>query len=377
MAKRILRDTKLFKKEVGEILGKEYVVIGEFVKMSNKIEMHHTVCDKNYLMTPESIIRKGFKCPHCSNRYKKTTAEFAQELEVNFPNRFNVIGEYVNNKTSVLVIDKNCGNEIKIVPNNVMNKGVTEPCVFCRQNFHDTDSYKKFIFSKVGEEFTILGEYSYYERVKISHNSCNKTFDLQCSDFAYNIRCPFCNTNRKNKNTDSFKEDVFKLIGDEYTVMGEYIGTNTKILMTHNKCGKDFETTPNAFVNSNNRCPHCVNYNFSYGEQRIIKLLEENQIEFERQFKDERCFRIKPLSFDFLIRTDTIKILIEYDGKQHFIPFNDKLDKKFIEQQERDVIKTNFCLKNSNEFALERITYKEDIKTRIDQIIKKYAIKKK
>lgn len=47
-------------------------------------------------------------------------------------------------------------------------------------------------------------------------------------------------TSKRNKKrtTDEYKEEVFKLVGDEYTVVGEYIATKTKIGMLHKNCGE-------------------------------------------------------------------------------------------------------------------------------------------
>jgi hypothetical protein len=40
----------------------------------------------------------------------------------------------------------------------------------------------------------------------------------------------------KKRTTEEFKEEVKKLTGDEYIVIGEYIGTNSKIKIQHNTC---------------------------------------------------------------------------------------------------------------------------------------------
>lgn len=41
----------------------------------------------------------------------------------------------------------------------------------------------------------------------------------------------------KKRTTEEFKKLVYDLVGDEYTVLGEYTTTLTKIQMRHNKCG--------------------------------------------------------------------------------------------------------------------------------------------
>lgn len=40
----------------------------------------------------------------------------------------------------------------------------------------------------------------------------------------------------KKRTTEEFKKEVKKLTNDEYTVIGEYTGTNSKIKIKHNVC---------------------------------------------------------------------------------------------------------------------------------------------
>ena len=60
------------------------------------------------------------------------------------------------------------------------------------------------------------------------------------------------------KNILQFKNEVYELVKDEYTVLSDkYINNKTKIKMKHNKCGFEWEVTPHNFLNNNTRCPYC------------------------------------------------------------------------------------------------------------------------
>ena len=59
------------------------------------------------------------------------------------------------------------------------------------------------------------------------------------------------------KDTDELKTRVKILIGDEYSVLGEYVTGKTKIMFKHNTCGNEFEMRPEDFLNGQ-RCPKCV-----------------------------------------------------------------------------------------------------------------------
>jgi Zn ribbon nucleic-acid-binding protein len=51
----------------------------------------------------------------------------------------------------------------------------------------------------------------------------------------------------KRKTTEEFKEEVYKSVGNEYSVLSDYKGCETKIKMKHNKCGSIFEINPSNF----------------------------------------------------------------------------------------------------------------------------------
>ena len=61
----------------------------------------------------------------------------------------------------------------------------------------------------------------------------------------------------KRKTIAEFKEEFYKLAGNEYSLLSkEYINNKTKVKVCHNKCGKDYEVTPHNFL-IGQRCPYC------------------------------------------------------------------------------------------------------------------------
>src|ERR1700690_3546980 len=63
-------------------------------------------------------------------------------------------------------------------------------------------------------------------------------------------------------------------------------------------------------------CPDC---DVSKGEERIAKWLEEHNYTFLREYRIKECRNILPLPFDFAIISDgKLRMLIEFDGPQHF-----------------------------------------------------------
>ena len=119
-----------------------------------------------------------------------------------------------------------------------------------------TNIFKEEVYNKVGDEYTVLGEYiGANDKILMKHNKCGYEYEVIPAGFLKGRRCPNC-SERMKKDTKLFKKEVYEQVGNEYTVLGEYIGSNKKILMKHNKCGHEYEVLPTAFLQGN-RCLYC------------------------------------------------------------------------------------------------------------------------
>ena len=56
--------------------------------------------------------------------------------------------------------------------------------------------------------------------------------------------------------TELYTERVYDLVGDDYTVLSEFVDQRTKIAIKHNKCGGIQEYKPSAFLDGQ-RCNAC------------------------------------------------------------------------------------------------------------------------
>lgn len=118
----------------------------------------------------------------------------------------------------------------------------------------------------------------------------------------------------------------------------------------------------------------------SFGEIQIDKILKESQLPYKREynFPDLVSENNVPLRFDFAVFNDdnSIKLLIEYDGEQHFQNKTDKIWSDSLEKrQERDRIKNDYCL--SHNIPLIRIPYWEKNNITLELLLsQKYLVKK-
>ena len=61
------------------------------------------------------------------------------------------------------------------------------------------------------------------------------------------------------RRTDAeFVQQVFEMVGTEYSFLEPYSGTDTKIKCRHNKCLHEYLVSPYKFLNGKRRCPLCA-----------------------------------------------------------------------------------------------------------------------
>jgi hypothetical protein len=216
-----------------------------------------------------------------------------------------------------------------------------------------TDDFKLEVYEQVGDEYTVLGEYiGAKDKIHMRHDKCNWEYNVTPTAFLYGARCPKCAN--KIQNTDIYKERIFMRYGNEYTILGEYKTAKTPVLTRHNVCGTEWEVRPDNLVNSGFGCPTCAK---SKAEKYISALLKEKGIYFSEQYIFPDCKNIEPLRFDFAIfdNVDKTKLrcVVEYDGVFHFL--NVVGEKHLQYQQTLDEIKNKYCKENN--IKLIRIPY--------------------
>lgn len=191
------KTTAEFIKEVELMHGKDYSVLSEYVGARTNVKMKHNTCGNEFNVMPTNFL-KGTKCPNCYGSKKRTTEEFKKEVYNLVGVEYKVIGDYLNNKTPIMMIHVTCGHEYKV-----------SPLAFLRQN----------------------------------------------------TRCPKCSAIeggiKQRKTLEKFRDEVRELVSNEYEVIGEYKNTDTKIKMQHNTCGNIYDVTPNNFLKGK-RCPKCA-----------------------------------------------------------------------------------------------------------------------
>lgn len=113
----------------------------------------------------------------------------------------------------------------------------------------------------------------------------------------------------------------------------------------------------------------------SIGENIIENILRENQILYKKEYTFKDCINqetLRPFRFDFAILNEdnSVKFLLEFDGRQHYYgpdtsSWHNAMSLEEI--QERDEIKNQYC--QNNNIQLKRIPYYDLNKINIDNIL--------
>lgn len=360
-----------FENEVYNFTENKYKVLGKYINNMTKILMKHNECGYEFEVTPGHFIN-GTRCPKCSHKTStkkrtKTHEQFVQEVYNSVGNEYEILEKYKGARTKLLMKHKICNYEFKTEPTNFLSNN--RRCPKCsaeesgKKQAKTHGQFIKEVYKLVGNEYVILEKYKNSStKILTKHNVCGYEWEVVPSYLLCGHRCPKC-AGVIHKTTQEFKKEIYKLVGDEYTVISEYKNAKTKVMVKHNKCGYEYCVNPSGILNGS-RCPKC---NESHGEIAIRRFLDSKGLTYIPQYRFDDCKDKKPLPFDFaVIAKNGDMILIEYDGEQHTKVVEIWGGEEALKCiQNRDRIKTTYCIIHN--IPLIRIPYTiKNIETFLD-----------
>jgi uncharacterized protein with PIN domain len=355
-----------FKKEVYDLVGDEYIFLDPYVNANTKIRVKHNKCGNIYEVRPADFLN-GSRCSYCAGNLKKTDAQFKLEVRNLVGDEYTFLDPYVNAHTKLRVKHNKCGHIYEVQPSNFLNDS---HCPYCSGHHKKTNTeFKQEIYDLVGNEYTFLDSYvSIMTKLRVKHNKCGHTYKVLPNNFIRGSRCPYCSVS-VGKNNARFKQEVFDLVGSEYTFLEHYINSYIKIRVKHNTCGTIYKVRPTEFISQNTRCPYC---NSPKGELIISKVLDNLNINYEYQKTFNGLRDTQPLSYDFYIPNQNI--LIEYQGIQHYESIDHfGGEDAFNKQQIHDKLKSDYA--KNNGYNLIAVPYTEDNFSKIKKYLVKHGLR--
>ena len=248
--------------QIQEKYGNEFSIIGEYKGEINEIVLKHNLCGKTFTTNPEAFLKKGV-CPHCySPRYnrEKTDAQFREEVKNKFGDNFEILSPYVNSRTKIKIKCKKCGAIKDILPYPFIHSfhcSCTPKQKTKIKLKRTTEEFKKEVYDLVGDEYTVLGEYEGANvKTLMRHNCCGRTFELEPVRFLNNHVRCLPCNRNYTKTNDEFKAQVYTLVGDDFIVLDDYKNAKTKLRIQCNSCNHVHEYIPRNFMTIK-KCPYC------------------------------------------------------------------------------------------------------------------------
>lgn len=113
------------------------------------------------------------------------------------------------------------------------------------------------VYELVGEEYEVMDKYHRSsEKLKMFHKNCGKTFKIRPSSFLRGQRCSNCATNKRITKEEA-ADIVKEFTKGKFEIHGDFESTNKKVKMRHTKCGRLTEYRLHTIKNYDVSCRHC------------------------------------------------------------------------------------------------------------------------
>lgn len=119
-----------FSRRFKEVANNDYEQLTPYRRVHDKIEIKHVSCGHVFSMEPNSFMR-GSRCPKCFGKHRKTTEMFKQEVNDLSKGEFELMSEYVNNRTKVKIKHIQCNHEYLVTPKDFLRGN---RCPLCKQS---------------------------------------------------------------------------------------------------------------------------------------------------------------------------------------------------------------------------------------------------
>ncbi|MDU3176681.1 TniQ family protein [Anaerococcus sp.] len=248
---------------------------------------------------------------------------------------YKLVSDFISMTEDIKVKHKFCNRTYQITPRAFYYEG--RRCPLCNSELHEKEAKQRV--KNECPEFRLIKFTSPKEMCVFKHTKCGREFDYQYNKFFQKPYCKCCKP--YTDNTESFKQTIEDLTGDEYELVDEYIDAKTKVKIKHNECGHVHSYGPAQFKRGQ-RCPKCSKI---IPNKEFIKFVEKST-NYQYRIRDQ----VSPT--DFIIEEiktkDSKRMSKQYiiqeltrPTESEILPLSRKRIYKYIKQAEKELYKTN------------------------------------
>ena len=232
----------------------------------------------------------------------KSKNAFIGFMELLHENGHELLSDYVNNKTKVL-INFGCEHDPHWVRPGDYKRGVK--CPKCSGRC-PKQAEEEFLNLLRRNNHELLSEYIKGKtKVLINFNCGHDPHWVTPNSYKSGVRCPKCSGLCPKQAEEEF---IALLTKNNHKSLSNYVNATTKVLIDFN-CGHDPHWICPASYKIGVRCPNCK---VSKGEKVILDYLTENEFNVVSQY------RIDGYNYKYDIYIREYNLIVEVHGRQHY-----------------------------------------------------------
>lgn len=220
-------------------------------------------------------------CPlYC---FREAIVKFTQEQIIDkifklVGEEYTVLGNYKRMKEEIQMRHNVCGFVYSPIAYEFIKNGTRCPnCAKEKRKLGD-DEFRNRVNLITDNEYVVLGSYiNNRTKIEMKHLLCGQVFNPNPASFLSGTRCPFCSGRRSN--IETFKQELFKSVGNEYQLLGNYINKSTEVDLLHTTCGEIYRVKPVSFLRNMSRCPKCRHRENGIKRRKSNEVFENNLLE--------------------------------------------------------------------------------------------------
>ena len=129
------RTLEMYKKDVYDLVGNEFEVIGEYVSANVPVTMRHNICGNEMDIRPTHFISSGTRCRYCSykelgERNRHTTETVREKIKEVSNGKYELVSKYRTSNEKIKIKHLECGNIFEMKYRFFVNMG--QRCPKCR-----------------------------------------------------------------------------------------------------------------------------------------------------------------------------------------------------------------------------------------------------
>jgi len=223
-----------------------------------------------------------------------------------------------------------------------------------------TDDFRKKVKKINGNKLCVIGEYVNQDfNIKVKCNICGNVWLSKPKYLIRNQGCSICGHKEKGKKQrkthETFLNEINEIHDGRLILLEKYVTGKDRIKVKCSICNHIWNPVSRRLLRRG--CPNC---NISKGELLISKILKKLNINYKTYyiFNNLKTDVGGTPIFDFVIfdKNDSLKMIIEYDGEQHFKPIKKWGGEKRLKRQQKiDKFKNDYCYNHN--IQMIRIPY--------------------